>query len=82
VPEFSIQMGAAHLREYLTQYDEEVELALMAYNAGSGNLNEWLADPNVHDRDDLLRLAWFGETREYLERVMLDQLVYRTLYGG
>jgi soluble lytic murein transglycosylase len=75
-------MGAAHLRKYREYYDGDLELAVLAYNAGPGNVDQWLAVLNVHDRDDLLRLAWFGETREYLQRVMLDRLVYQALYGA
>jgi len=80
-PAPNIHMGAWALREYLSHYGEEMGPAVMAYNAGPGNVDEWLQDPNIHDRDDLLRMAWFGETREYLERVMLGRLVYQALYG-
>jgi len=82
IPDYNIRMGAAHLRKGREYYDGDLELAVLAYNAGPGNVDQWLADPNVHDRDDLLRLAWFGETREYLQRVMLDRLVYQALYGA
>ena len=52
----------------------------MAYNAGPGNVNAWLDLPTGQDGDDLLRFALFGETREYLERVSLDRLIYMQLY--
>ncbi len=80
VPEANIAMGAMHLRTYLDYYGGDVELAVLAYNAGPTNVDEWLADPHVADRDDLLRLVGFGETREYLERVLRDRLIYAELY--
>ena len=40
----------------------------------------WLKLAPIQDHDDLLRFAAFGETREYLERVSLDRLIYLELY--
>ena len=78
----NIAMGAAHLKAYTDYYGGDIELGVLAYNAGPGSVDQWLADPLIQDRDDLLRLAYFGETREYLGRVMLDRMIYQRLYSG
>ncbi|MBC7234289.1 MAG: lytic transglycosylase domain-containing protein [Chloroflexi bacterium] len=80
-PERNIQMGIYYLGQLLQEYSGDVELALMAYNAGPGNVAQWLQDPMIRDRDDLLRFAWFGETREYVERVNLDRMIYLQLWA-
>ncbi len=80
-PETSIRMGG-WLLSFLTEYFEgDLELAVPAYNAGAGSVETWLADPLVSNRDDLLRWISFGETRLYLERVLLSYQVYQELYA-
>ena len=76
----NIHLGAYELGHLLEYYDGDLERTIMAYNAGPGSLDEWLQDPAIVDGDDLLRFAWYGETREYLQRVKLDYLIYRELY--
>ena len=80
-PEVGIQMGTWHLGELLERYEGDMILALMAYNAGAGNVDAWLAEPTGADEDDLLRFVLFGETREYVARVMLNTVIYQRLYG-
>jgi soluble lytic murein transglycosylase len=80
-PETSIRMGG-WLLSFLTDYfDGDLELAISAYNAGTGSVETWQADPMVSNRDDLLRWISFGETRLYLERVLLSYQVYQELYA-
>ena len=80
-PEVNIQVGARHLSDLLGHYNGDRELALMAYNAGPGNVDEWLQEPTSRDWDDLLRFIPYGETREYVSRVSLNYLIYRALYA-
>jgi soluble lytic murein transglycosylase len=75
-------MGAWFLRFLLDYFDEDLELAIAAYNGGAASVESWQQDPRVSDRDDLLRWIGFGETREYLARVSLSYQVYQELYSG
>jgi soluble lytic murein transglycosylase len=77
----AVQLGAAHLSDLLQRYEGDTLLALMAYNAGASSVDAWLAEPTGADEDDLLRFVGYGETREYVERVMLNLEIYRRLYG-
>jgi soluble lytic murein transglycosylase len=79
-PEASIRMGAWFLRFLIDHFDGDLDLVIAAYNGGAGSVAEWLADPMVSDRDDLLRWIGFGESREYLQRVSSSLQVYRELY--
>jgi soluble lytic murein transglycosylase-like protein len=80
-PDVNIRLGAAYVSQMLTQFEGDMELALMAYNAGPAAVSRWLQDPQIEDRHDLLRFAWYGETREYLQRVGLDYLIYQQVWA-
>jgi len=80
VPEENIKMGAWFLSYLLEYFDGDLDLAVMAYNAGAASVEEWQADPMVNNRDDLIRWVWFGESREYLQRVSLAYSIYQELY--
>jgi soluble lytic murein transglycosylase len=80
VPEENINMGAWFLSYLLDYFEGDLDLAIMAYNAGAASVEEWQADPMVNDRDDLIRWVWYGESREYLQRVSLAYSIYQELY--
>ena len=81
IPEVNIRLGAWYLRNLLDQFDGDLELALAAYNAGPLNVQQWLNDPMVNNRDDFIRWIGFGETREYLERVSMAYWTYQQIYS-
>jgi soluble lytic murein transglycosylase len=78
-PETNIRFGATYLGSLSQFFDGDLERAVMAYNAGPGNVQTWLEDPRVHNNDDLYRWVGFGETRDYMMRVMLDYQIYQAL---
>jgi len=82
IPEVNIHMGAWFLRFLLDYFDGDLVLAVAAYNGGAASVDMWQADPLVANRDDLLRWIGFGETREYLEVVLLNYRIYQALYAG
>ena len=79
--ETGIRMGAWFLRFLLDYLEDDLELAIAAYNGGASSVDSWQDDPLVSNRDDFLRWIGFGETREYLSKVSLSYQVYRVLYG-
>jgi soluble lytic murein transglycosylase len=85
-PGTNMQLGTAYLRDLLDQFDGVVPLAVAAYNAGPGRVQEWLrgnGDPRAGGVDmiDWIELIPFGETRNYVQRVIENQVVYRARSG-
>jgi soluble lytic murein transglycosylase len=85
-PGTNMQLGTAYLRDLLDQFDGMVPLAVAAYNAGPGRVQEWLrgnGDPRTGavDMIDWIELIPFGETRNYVQRVIENEVVYRARSG-
>ena len=80
LPGPNINVCVRYLSQMLEYYNGDADLAIMAYNAGPATVDTWKELPTSKDRDDLLRFVPYGETREYLERVSLDALIYQEVY--
>ena len=78
-PEFSIRRGTWLLAYTYNKYGSW-EVALAAYNAGIGNANKWLENPSYSSDGVTLDVIPFGETREYVKRVLETAEKYRQLY--
>jgi soluble lytic murein transglycosylase len=70
-PQVNIAYGSWYLRYLLDKYDGREVLALAAYNAGQGNVDEWLR------RGQSIQ---FPETNAYVDRVEELKEVYRRAY--
>jgi len=79
LPEVNIAMGSFYLNSLLNRYDGSVELALAAYNAGLGNVNRWLANPDYSQDGKTLDVIPFPETYNYLQRVARFQRIYSVI---
>ncbi len=73
-PETSIDFCAAHVRDLLVKYQNNLDAALAAYNAGGGNADKWV-------RLGILDNIPFGETRNYVKKVKNYYTIYLKLYG-
>lgn len=73
-PDVNIAYGTFYLRYLLDALDQNEVAALAAYNAGLGNVEEW--GGAEMELDDIR----FGETRDYVERVLEKQEDYRQTY--
>jgi soluble lytic murein transglycosylase len=85
-PAYNARLGAAHLGDLLRDWRGSYVLAFAAYNAGSGNVRDWIeayGDPRSLGVDpvDWVERIPFSETRNYVQRVMENLQVYRTRLG-
>jgi soluble lytic murein transglycosylase len=86
-PVYNTQMGAAELAGLLRDYSGSLLLVFAGYNAGRGRVDKWIQqygdprDPKVDPVDWVERIP-FAETRNYVERVMENLLMYRARFAG
>lgn len=78
-PETNIAFGCWYLRYLLDKYEGDERLTLVAYNAGPGNLDKWLADPEISPNGELSRIP-FEETERYVDKILQAKDMYETLY--
>ena len=78
-PETSIRYGT-YLLSFLFDRYGNWETVYAAYNAGLGNVDEWLEDPAYIDENGVLDSIPFKETRTYVRRVSSARSVYERLY--
>ncbi len=79
-PKVNIQFGCELLSLLLSHYENE-STAICAYNAGIGNVDSWLENPEYSSDGVTLDKIPYGETQEYLKRVTENRETYRELYG-
>jgi soluble lytic murein transglycosylase len=86
-PVYNTQMGAAEVAALLKEYRGSYIMTFAGYNAGRGRVQQWVAqhgdprDPKVDTVDWVERIP-FAETRNYVQRVMENLLVYRARFGA
>jgi soluble lytic murein transglycosylase len=86
-PVYNTQMGAAEISALLAEYKGNLIMTFAGYNAGRGRVRDWIKaygdprDPNVDPVDWAERIP-FSETRNYVQRVMENLLVYQHRFGS
>lgn len=83
-PRYNVRLGTAYLDNMMSKYDDAPALALAAYNAGPSRVNRWLrqiGDPRTGEVGliDWIEAIPFEETRNYVQRVLESETVYREL---
>ena len=76
----NINIGTKYLSTLLTQYGN-IEVALAAYNAGIGTVNNWIEKQIIQaDGSDIENIP-YKETNNYVRKILRDYNVYNNLYG-
>ena len=83
-PQLSIRLGSSYFDRTYARFNS-YPMAIAAYNAGGGNVNKWLGvngDPRIGpssggvDMVDWIEAIPFSETRNYVQRVLENAVVY------
>jgi soluble lytic murein transglycosylase len=84
---YNMQLGMGELQHQLDNWGGSYILAIAAYNAGPTNVRRWIKqfgdprDPRI-DPVDWIESIPFGETRNYVQRVIENIQVYRNRLAG
>ena len=79
-PAYNIMLGTSYFQRLLNQWNGNVPMAVASYNAGAGNVAKWVrqnGDPRAGA--DIVRWVEdipFSETRNYVQRVLENAVVY------
>jgi soluble lytic murein transglycosylase len=74
-------LGAAHLRELLDRYGEQLTLSLAAYDAGPAAVARWLP-PKTMDADVWIENIPYNETRGYVQHIVEHIVAYASMRGA
>lgn len=78
----NVHYGAAYLSRQLERYQGNVALALAAYNAGPGNVDDWLERFGDLPMDAWVEEIPFGQARGYVRKVLRSYAAYQGLYAA
>ncbi|WP_156842152.1 lytic transglycosylase domain-containing protein [Novosphingobium aquimarinum] len=84
-PAYNIKLGDGYFGRMMDYYGGAYPLAVAAYNAGPGNVNKWLranGDPRTGSVEwvDWIERIPIYETKNYVQRVLENAVVYEALY--
>ena len=77
-PEININLGTKYISN-LIKYYKCVELALAAYNAGSGNVDNWIKNGTLSEDGSDIQNIPFKETKNYVRKILRDYEIYNSL---
>lgn len=81
-PVTNLQLGTVNLKEVLNRFGGQKEYALAAYNAGDVPVRQWMASGDYKDIAEFVESIPYTETREYVQAILRNAQMYRTLYAS
>ena len=81
VADTNLRLGTRYFKQIVDHYDGQVEYALAAYNAGIDRVNDWRKNGNFADVEEFVESIPFTETREYVQAIMRNAVIYKLLYS-
>lgn len=78
--ETNIRLGISYFSYLLDLYDDNIVLALTAYNAGIGNVQKWIDEGTIQpDGSDVENIP-FKETNNYVRKILKAYQMYIKIY--
>ena len=80
-PETNIRLGTSYFAYLLGLYNGNIVLALTAYNAGLGNVQEWINDGIIKSDGSDIENIPYQETENYVRKILRDYQMYLKIYA-
>ena len=77
-PDVNINLGTKYIAILLQKY-QNIEVALAAYNAGSGNVDNWIANGTIYADGSNIEEVPFKETNNYVRKILRDYKIYSNM---
>ena len=68
-PERNIEIGVKYFKSLLQKYDN-YNLAIIAYNAGMGNVDNWIEQGIIDEQGNDIESIPFPETKNYVKKIL------------
>ena len=79
-PEQNIKIGTKYYAWLFKKYNNE-QLVLAAYNAGTGNVDEWISKGIIKEDGSDLENIPYKETSNYVRKILRNYKLYKYLYS-
>ena len=77
-PDININLGTKYISMLIQKYGN-INLALAAYNAGSGNVDGWIEKGTLKEDGSDIENIPFTETNNYVRKILRDYKIYTNL---
>lgn len=78
--DININLGVKYISNLIEKYNN-IEVALSAYNAGTGNVDNWIEKGIIKkDGSDVENIP-YKETNNYVRKILRDYKIYKQLYN-
>ena len=78
-PDININIGVKYISTLINKYNGNIPLALTAYNAGIGNVDNWISNDIIKaDGSDIENIP-FKETNNYVRKILRDYEIYKNI---
>lgn len=78
-PDININLGTKYISILIQKYGN-IGLSLSAYNAGSGNVDKWIANGTLKNDGSDIENVPYTETNNYVRKILRDYEIYKQLY--
>ena len=79
-PDLNINIGLKYFTYLLNQYNNNYPLALIAYNAGIGTVDNWIEKGIIKSDGSDIENIPYKETNNYVRKILRDYKIYEKLY--
>lgn len=79
--QINIELGTRYFSELLKKYNNNYNLAITAYNAGIGVVDNWIKEEIIKSDGSDIENIPYRETNNYVRKIFKNYKIYKELYG-